>query len=277
MLFFINPAPRAKQLAAAKKRLVDKRKKRSHSSRSTSLPSASVPARSHKTTRHIVAKKRVRRRRKATTSLLSNGRRRKRRAAVTHRNPPKRRRRRTGVALFRANPGVVVHRNPRKRRRHHFRRNPGLLPGGARGIANTVMQGLKDGASVVGGQIAARKIRGAVTGMLPAETQASLKTGVGYVALSIASAIGVAIGARKLLPAQARFLAAGAFSEAINAGLAQTPVAPYLGAFAPPRRVLPTRTAGSRGVSAWPMAGAPAGLGAWPMPGMRAVGGAAMS
>lgn len=277
MLFFINPdhrkiRPAKKAAKRSKAKRVAKRKKRSIGA----VPSlASVPARSRKLKRSSVARKRVRRARKASVTKMATGRRRRVRAAVTHRNPaPKRRRHRR----YKANPAVTTFRkNPKRRRR--FRRNPGLLPGGTKGIVGNIVQGLKDGVAIVGGQVAARKIRGAVTGMLPAATQLEVASGMGYVALSLVSAIAVSIAAKKFIPGQARMIAGGAFSEAINAGIAQTPVAPYLGAFAPVRRIVPpiTRRAGGRpGVNAWPGGGNPAlsaarnGLAAWPM--MRAVG-----
>ncbi len=62
------------------------------------------------------------------------------------------------------------------------------------------MQGLKDGGAVVGGQIAARKIRGAVTGMLPADMQTKVRTGIGHIGLSIASAVTVSLVTRRFLP-----------------------------------------------------------------------------
>lgn len=206
-------------------------------------------------------------------------RRRHRRAAIA---TPRRRHRRR----HRRNPGGMgparMHTNPRRRRRsvrrarrnyfygnrrrhrRRYRRNPAFI-GSARGLVGNIVQGLKDGAAVVGGQVATRKIRGAITGMLPATTAAQVSKGMGYVALSLASTIVTALIARKALPGQARMIVAGAYSETINCALAQTPIAPYLSAF--PRR----RVAGT--VRGWPgnrVIPQRAGVAAWPM--MRSVG-----
>lgn len=208
-------------------------------------------------------------------------RRRRRRAAVT---TPKRRRRRRYV---RRNPGGLgparaARHNPARRRRRrsyranprrrrHYRRNPSIL-GTSRGIVGGIVQGLKDGGAVVLGQVAARKIKGAVTGMLPATAQAQVSSGVGAIALSLVSAIGASLIAKKALPGQARLITAGAFSETINQALAQTPVAPYLaGTTRRPVRLV-TNGPGARriagGVRAWPGSGVPqagrTGVSAWP-------------
>lgn len=207
-------------------------------------------------------------------------RRRRRRAAIT---TPKRRRRRH---VRRRNPGALgaaraVRHNPSRRRRHRrrtyranprrrYRRNPSLF-GTSRGIVGGIVQGLKDGGAVVLGQVAARKIKGAVTGMLPATAQAQVSTGVGAIALSLVSAIGASLIAKKALPGQSRLIAAGAFSETINQALAQTPVAPYL-AGTTRRPVRLVTNAGARriagGVRAWPGAGGTgvrrSGVAAWP-------------
>lgn len=275
MLFFINPAHKRTRVRSPKKpRALDRGRVSKQDPRSSPAKrSASDPARSRQDQRPTMAARRrrkarkatarksaprrrrrravtVARRRRATATTMATGRRRRRRAAVTHRNPPTRRRRRRAVA------------------RSRYRRNPGLPS--TRGIVGGIIQGLKDGAAVVGGQVAARKARGAITGMLPAAAKAKVATGAGYVALSIASAIGVSLAARKFLPGQARMIAGGAWSEAINAALAQTPVAPYLGAFAPVRRLVPARGRVNN-VSAWPGSGAAqlaaagrSGVAAWP-------------
>jgi hypothetical protein len=147
------------------------------------------------------------------------------------------------------------------------KRNPSIAS--ARGLVGGIVQGLKDGGAVVLGQVGARKVRGAVTGMLPANVQAQVSSGIGQIALSVASAVVVSLVARKALPGQSRMISAGAFSETINAALAKTPIAPFLSAF-PSRRVLP---AARRGVGAWAGAQLPrqtAGVSAWPT--MRTVG-----
>lgn len=198
-------------------------------------------------------------------------RRRRRRAAVKS-NAPRRRRRRV-----RKNPGALARArvNPRRRRRRvrrnpalsrrRARRNPGVAS--ARGLVGGIVQGLKDGGAVVLGQVGARKVRGAVTGMLPANIQTQVASGFGQVALSVASAIVVSLVARKALPAQSRMISAGAFSETINAALAKTPIAPFLSAYPVRRVAAPAR----RGVSAWTQPAAlRAGMSAYPT--MRSVG-----
>lgn len=204
-------------------------------------------------------------------------RRRRRRAATSA--PKRRRRRRNPGGLA---PARRVSANPKRRRtrrrrralasnprRRRVKRNPGISS--ARGLVGGIVQGLKDGGAVVLGQVGARKVRGAVTGMLPANLQATVASGIGQIALSIASAVVVSLVARKALPGQSRMISAGAFSETINAALAKTPIAPFLSAF-PARRMPVALPAGrGRGVAAWPGAALPrAGVSAWP--GMRSVG-----
>lgn len=217
-----------------------------------------------------------RRRRHRRVALASNPRRHRRRVHRRRRvallaNPRRRRPHR-----FSANPPRSVAANPR--RRHHrrrFRRNP---PIGS--IINQLKLAAVDGASVFVGQVATRKLRGAVTGILPATTHAQVTSGVGYAALNLAAASGVAVLAHKFGGRYARLLAAGAFAEAISCAVAQTPVAPYLGAF-PPRRVRmiqgsPGRRVSAGNLRAWPAApalpaaAARSGMAAWPLP--RVVG-----
>jgi hypothetical protein len=244
-----NPAKRRKLAATLTKRT--RRRKVS------AIHSASDPVRGRHTVETAMAKRARKRRRKASTSAAP----RRRRRRVLRRNPgafarlrsnPRKRRRRRSVA--------VATRSTRRRR---YRRNPGLG-----GVVGTIVQGLKDGGAVVGGQVAARKIRGAVTGLLPADMQAKVRTGVGHIALSIASAVTVSLVTKRFLPGYSRMVAAGAFSEAINAALAQTPVAPFLGAFPARRVVAAPVNGGRRGVNAWSGASAlppaaPRGVGAW--------------
>jgi hypothetical protein len=177
--------------------------------------------------------------------------------------------------------GAARHNPARRRRvrrrrvhsttRRRYRRNPSIL-GSSRGIVGGIVQGLKDGGAVVLGQVAARKIKGAVTGMLPATAQAQVSSGIGAIGLSLVSAIGASLIAKKALPGQARLIAAGAFSETINQALAQTPVAPFLaGTTRRPVRLVANPVAARRiagGVRAWPGSGVPAagrtGVAAWP-------------
>jgi hypothetical protein len=102
--------------------------------------------------------------------------------------------------------------------------------------------------------------------------QAKVTGGVGAIGLSLVSAVITSLIAKRVLPAQARLISAGAFSETINCGLAQTPVAPFLAGV--PRRFATPVTVASRGgvlpqrrsgQSAWPIGGARSGVSAWPM------------
>lgn len=150
-----------------------------------------------------------RRRRRASVTRMASGRKRSRRAAVTHVNP--------------------------RRRRHSYRRNPSF------GI-NFLVEGLKDGAGVVVGQVGTRKLANLARQHVPG---LSATTGIMAVAPTFVGAIATAFVARKALPKYSRVITAGAFAEAINQALAQTPVATYL--------------------SAWPMGGARVGtVSAWP-------------
>ena len=231
-------------------------------------------------TRKPAKRRKVKKTSRHTSQGVSMARRRRRRKAAI--NSPKRRRRHT---RRRINPGglgparAARHNPPRRRhRRRHtrinprrrYRRNPSIL-GSSRGIVGGIVQGLKDGGAVVLGQVAARKIKGAVTGMLPATAQAQVSSGVGAIALSLVSAIGASLIAKKALPGSARLITAGAFSETINQALAQTPVAPYLaGTTRRPVRLV-TNGPGMRrvaGVRAWPGSGVSptgrTGVAAWP-------------
>jgi hypothetical protein len=158
------------------------------------------------------------------------------------------------------------------RRRRRVRRNPPNV----RGITNSILADLKNGGAVFVGGLATKKLRGAITGMLPTATQTQLAGTAGQIGLSIVGATVTAMAARKFAPAYARFIAAGAFAEAIDCALKQTPIAPYLGAFAV-RASAPRVT--HSGVRAYPGVGvraypAPAalqtGMNAYPT--MRAVG-----
>ena len=197
---------------------------------------------------------RVRRRRRRRTTVARTTTRRRHRVTAS---APRRRRRRRSYAS-----------NPPRRRR--YRRNPSIVPT-ARGLVGGIVQGVKDGAAVFAGQVAARKVRGAVTGMLPANAQATVATGVGQIGLAIASAVVTTLAARQFAPSgYRRLIAAGAFTEAINAIVAQTPVAAYLSAFPVRSRVrsgynVPAgRTAvASGGLRAYPLAGR-AGMSAYP-------------
>lgn len=183
---------------------------------------------------------------------------RKRRAVVRrHRvNAPKRRRRRAvAVTHYAANPRRRRRRHAvartKRRARRSYRRNPSF------GI-NFLVEGLKDGAGVVVGQVGARKIGALAKQYVPGM---SATTGVMSVLPTLAGAIATAFVARKALPRYSRVITAGAFAEAITQGLAQTPAAPFLAAW-------PAGGARVGTVSAWPAQRAlPANQ---PAPGMKA-------
>jgi len=182
------------------------------------------------------------------------------RAAVVVVNPKHRARRRRA----KANP-------PTHHRRRRARRNPPSLGS----VFEEAVTGAGRGFAVVGGQVVTRKIRGAAQGIVPATTNVS--TGLPGVATTAGAALAITVLAAMLTPPKyrraAEFVVAGAWSEAINCGLAQTPIAPYLSAFSPTRRsivrgyVQPARV---RGVQAWPAALPRSGMSAWP--GMRVAG-----
>ena len=116
------------------------------------------------------------------------------------------------------------------------------------------MEGLKDGAGVVVGQVGTRKLGNLAKQYVPG---LSATTGLMAAAPAFVGAIATAFIVRKAAPKYSRVVTAGAFAEAINQTLAQTPVATYLNAW-------PAGGARVGTVSAWP---AKAAL---PAPGMRA-------
>lgn len=186
-------------------------------------------------------------------------RRRRRAVTVSARiNPPRRRRRRHVRVRH-------VVSNPRHRRRR-ARHNPPI-----RGIVGGIMRDLQNGLGAWGGLVATRKIRGAITGMLPATTQATVQGAAGKIGLSLASAIVASIVARRVLPRYAPYIAAGAFAEVVDCAVQQTPVAAYFSAY-PRFRAYPTPAAPglvvAGGRTALPARAG--GLRAYPLP--RAVG-----
>jgi hypothetical protein len=136
--------------------------------------------------------------------------------------------------------------------------------------------GVGRGFAVVSGQVVARKIKGAAQGILPATTNVS--TGLPGIATTAGAAVAITVLVALLAPPKYKrvgeFVIAGAWSEAINCGLAQTPIAPYLSAF--PMRRSPVRgyvQPAHAGMSAW-AAALPRNTGrvaAWPE--MRVTGG----
>ena len=184
---------------------------------------------------------RRRRRRRATVTRMASGRKRARRAAVTHNNPRRRRRRRSYAA------------NPRRRRSHRrYRHNP---PVSVRGFTNLLKEGFVGGAGVVVGQQAVRKGSTFIKQYVPGQATA---TGFMTLISPLIAATATAWLGHKFARRYGAFIAAGAFSEVINAGLAQTPIASALSAY--PAAVQ---------LRAWPApravtAGAPVGVRAWP-------------
>jgi hypothetical protein len=273
MLFFINPAHRSAHKRRRRVGLTGRRGRR----QTLAGRKARKIARKSSTGGTAMARRMPRRNARGRFVRSSGTTTRRRRRRTYRRNParaealnPRRRRRR-----YRRNAGAVA-LNPRRRRRvfasrarRRYRRNPGRAIVSARGIVGSIIQGVKDGSAVFAGQVVARKVRGAVTGMLPANAQAAIATGAGQVALAIASAVVTTLGAKQFVPqGYKRLVAAGAFSEAINAVVAQTPVAGFLSAF-PARRVYPVLPNGRAVPSN--LVRAAAGVAAYPMrPGMRA-------
>lgn len=125
-------------------------------------------------------------------------RRRRRRAATTHR-----RRRRRSVSLSINRP------RRRSRRRVHHRRRYHRNPGGS-GIVSTIKQGVKDGAMVLVGEVAQGRASALAGKFVPVGGIA------GEAITGIGSAVVVTIAARKFLPGGARFIAAGAFANAVR-------------------------------------------------------------
>jgi hypothetical protein len=146
------------------------------------------------------------------------------------------------------------------------------------GLVRGIVQGLSDGAVIVGAQIATRKLATAAASLLPAVDPATANATTEkakFIGFRLGAAVAVSIAARKFAPKVARIAAAGAFGEAINAGLAQTGAAKFLGALpGGVRRVVNVDRSGynvpaGRRVNAWPRQNR-AGVGAWPQ--MQVVG-----
>lgn len=181
------------------------------------------------------ATKRVRHHRRAVAAAHK----RVRRAYASNPAPHRRRRRRRHLM------------NPA--RRHHRRRRYARNP--AFGL-NFLVDGLKDGAGVVGGQVATRKVAQLARQYVPGMSSTS---GPLAVLPTLAGAVVTSFVARKALPRFSRTITAGAFAEVITGALAQTPVSAMLSGYAP---VVP-------GLRAWPAraalpAAAPVGVRAWP-------------
>lgn len=181
-------------------------------------------------------------------------------------NPPKRRK----SSSKRRGRSAVVIVNPHHRKHatatHHRRRarhNPPRLGGLVRANVSAIGNGL----AVSVGRLVTRKGRGAAQGVVG--TGSNVSKGLPGLATTSASAIVVTALAAMLAPARwrnaAAYVAAGAWSEAIEFAAALTPAAKYLGAF-PVRRSLPSvgaYVAGRGGMGAYVPALPRAGVGAY--------------
>jgi hypothetical protein len=192
-------------------------------------------------------------------------RRRKRHAGMFTKANPVRRRKRRNVPVNRANPRARRRRNPPRTRAHHRRRNPPS-------VINALMDGAMNGAQVYIGGLATRKFAGAVTGAMSSSATTTTPSAITPIILRLGGAVVIALATSKLAPRFSDMLTAGAFSETYSAALAQTALAPYLGAM-PPRRFVRSTAAKLRGhgnLAAWPMAGGRAQLTSGQNAGMRA-------
>jgi hypothetical protein len=181
--------------------------------------------------------KRVHRRRNAKGHFIKGG---------SHTNPPRKRshakRGRKAVA--------VMHSNSHHRLRRHHHRNPDMI--------SIVGSAAAKGLGVVGGQVLARKVRGGLQGVLT--TNVNVSTGLPGLATTLGAAVLGALAHAHFTPAKHRGIGdavvVGMFAEAINFGLALTPAAPYLSAYAPRPivRVVPT----NRRLAAYPRGALPA-------------------
>jgi hypothetical protein len=189
-------------------------------------------------------------------------------------NPHKKRRRRRHAVARRAssNPPRAAKRRRTRRRAY---RNPPMLKSAKGAIGGTISD-VGHGFSVVGGQVAVRKVKGAAQGVLPATVNVS--KGLPGVAVTSGAALAVSVLSAMFTPAKyrraAEFFVAGAWSEAINCAIALTPIAPFMSAFPRPGLNAWPMGGGRRvGVAAWPAAlprsSGRVNMGAWPM---RSVG-----
>jgi hypothetical protein len=240
MLYFDNPGHRGQKPCP-----VDTARESSHLPRRKTKRSASDPARSRHPSELQAMAGRKRARRRKDGRFVKSG---------ASSNPHKRRRRKRHAATRVARRRHAAATNPPRHHRRRARRNPPLMGRGS--AIGHALSGAVNGVSVAGGQLLARKIRGAAQGVLPATVNVS--KGLSGVATTSAAALLVSWITAMFAPAKYRrageFIIAGAWSEAINMALAQTPAAPYLSAFSPRR--FPS------GVAAWPARRV--GVAAWP-------------
>lgn len=137
----------------------------------------------------------------------------------------------------------------RRRRSRSYRRNPSFGLG-------FLMDAAKDGAVIVVGQVANRKLASLVNAYVPGLGADST---VGKIGAKVLSAAALGLATRRFAPQYSRLVTAAAMADAISAAAAETPIAPYLGAL--PRIV---RSTGRVGAYAQPTAALPAGrVGAW--------------
>lgn len=170
-------------------------------------------------------------------------------------NPPRRRRRHhaknpASSHRRRRHSAATLRKNSHHRR--HHRRNPAM----GKGIIGATVTGITRGFAVAGGGLLARKARGGLQGVVT--TKANVSTGLPGLATTAGAALAGTIAHVMLTPAKHRalgdFVIAGMWAEAVNFGLALTPVAPYLSAF-PPRspalRIIDNSPAGARRLGAY--------------------------
>ena len=245
MYFLTNPSRRRK-VGKTSRRRRHRAKVRPPVRRRSRTKTGGSMARTRK--RHR-SKVRVHRRRHAINARRT--RRRRRPVAVTHYAAnPRRRRRRHAVAR--------VHRRRHARR---YRHNP-------RFGVNFLMEGLKDGVAVSAGQLVTKKLGSIAQQYVPGLSGTGAVPVIGSSALA---AVVTSLAARQFVPRASRLITAGAFSQVVNAAIAQTPLAGTLGLSAWPAPVAPVRAVG-----AWPARPAlpAAGVRAWPsarVGGMRVI------
>lgn len=180
--------------------------------------------RSKKRVASVVRRRKSRRRsvRRLTARSTGGNMARRKRARRATRVSRRRRRRTTTTAVALQRRGRTVYRsNPRRRRRHRsYGRNPSFG-----GILGTLKNGIKDGAVVLAGEIAASKVINLVDRVNPIGGIA------GDAINGLGGAVAVSFLARKFAPNYSRLIAAAAFAQGLRKILSSTPVAPYLSSY----------------------------------------------
>lgn len=231
------------QLRAARKRLAEVKGKRRAALKRV------IEKHERRTSGGIMATKRKRHRSKVRVH--------RRRHAVNARRTRRTRRRRRPVAVthYAANPGRsrrrhAVARVHRRRHARRYRHNP-------RFGVNFLMEGLKDGVAVSAGQLVTKKLGGIAQQYVPGLSGTGAVPVIGSSAIA---AVVTSLAARQFVPRASRLITAGAFSQVVNAAIAQTPLAGTLGLSAWPAPVAPVRAVGAwsarpalpaAGVRAW--------------------------